>query len=191
MGSIPCSSLITSQNWNAQNVLQIAYIMSIHIRYSMMQQFSHLSPAQSHCRPSPHPFRSDAIKHKHFKDCLAIYSKATIKMEDTASTSTKPYVMYIILPWHRSGCRTVRPEDARFPSLCCCMCGCGCGVCLQLMRLWSPQSPLFSLAGSQSRAAGLTQWTTCCSIACSSVTKLTLRLREHVRKHTHLPQNVD
>ncbi len=34
-----------------------------------------------------------------------------------------------------------------------------------------------SLAGSQSRVAGLTQWTTCCSIACSSVTKLTLRLR--------------
>ncbi len=34
-----------------------------------------------------------------------------------------------------------------------------------------------SLAGSQSRVAGLTQWTTCYSIACSSVTKLTLRLR--------------
>lgn len=121
---LKCTKCLTNGCW-------IAYIMSIHIRYSMMQQFSHLSPAQSHCRPSPHPFRSDAIKHKHLKDFLAIYSKAirktlsilhfTIKMEDTASTSTKPYVMYIILPWHRSGCRTVRPEDARFPSLCCCM----------------------------------------------------------------------
>lgn len=71
------------------------------------------------------------IKHKHLKDSHARYSKTlsilylTIQMEDTASTSTKPYVMYIVLPWHRSGCRTVRPEDVRFPSLCCSVCGCG------------------------------------------------------------------
>ncbi len=113
-------------------------------------------------------------------------------MLDAASTCTKPDVMYIALPWHRSGCRTVRPEDVRFPSSCCSVSGCGCGcawVCSWCGSLWSPRSPLLSVSRRQPiTSRGLD--------AVDDVLQHRVFFRHKAdsaftSKHTHLPHNLE